>query len=389
LISSYVIALILPSITFDLSRIAADLQKYSASVPDFDRVFIVQNHTESVSVVLNFSDVISLVYLTGCLGFFGLLIYRLLRLFMIIRSSPIKKCARITLVYFEHIPSPFTFFNYLFINQSTEQQHNWDLMYRHERAHMAQLHSLDLLFAELMIIVLWFNPLVWMMRRRIAEIHEYQADETVLNSHIDIKKYQMTPFEHILAGTNLSLISAFSHNQLHRRIRMMYFHKKTKSTSFKLIILIPILVVTILINTLMAQDQTFKYPVDEGRISSNFGMRLHPIKKEMIHHNGIDIAAPRGTPVYSAADGIVLETGEKKAVGNFIIISHRNNWQSFYAQLDKIVVESNQKIKQGEVVGYVGNSGISTAPHLHFELHFEGVLVDPKTQMDFNELKQE
>jgi len=90
----------------------------------------------------------------------------------------------------------------------------------------------------------------------------------------------------------------------------------------------------------------------------------------------------------SITDGTVIETGEKKAAGKFIIIGHNNNWQSFYAQLDKIVVKSDQKLQRGELVGYVGSSGISTAPHLHFELRSEGVLVDPQTQIDFNVLKQ-
>ncbi|MDH3268814.1 MAG: hypothetical protein OEM46_08170, partial [Ignavibacteria bacterium] len=106
LISSYFIALILPSITFNLMNISADLYNYSVSVTDIDKVFNAEQHSQSVSVVLSNSDVIALLYLSGCLILFGLFIYRLLRLFVIIRAAPIKKCVKITFVYLEHIPSP-------------------------------------------------------------------------------------------------------------------------------------------------------------------------------------------------------------------------------------------------------------------------------------------
>jgi hypothetical protein len=325
----------------------------------------------------------------GSLGFLMIFIYRLLKLIMIIHSAPKKKIAEITFVYTEHISGPFSFFKYMFIGHAAEQKPDWDLIYRHERAHMVHWHSIDLILAEIMIIVFWFNPLAWLMRFRLTEIHEYQADEAVLRSNIDAREYQITLLKYLVSGVNASLISAFSHNLILRRIRMIQLIKKTENTSYKLILLIPILALSILVNTITAQDQGFRCPLDTGRITSEFGMRLHPIKKEMIHHNGIDIAAVRGTPVYCIDDGIVLESGEQNASGQFIIIGHKNDWQSFYAQLEKSVVEADQEIEKGELIGYVGSSGISTAPHLHFELRSEGARVDPRTEIDFKGLERE
>ncbi|MFT5166796.1 MAG: murein DD-endopeptidase MepM/ murein hydrolase activator NlpD [Saprospiraceae bacterium] len=114
------------------------------------------------------------------------------------------------------------------------------------------------------------------------------------------------------------------------------------------------------------------------KISSPFGMRMHPVFKEKKMHLGVDIKAPIGTPVYATSDGVVDKViTHKGGYGNHILIKHDDSFQSMYAQLSEIKVEAGQKIKKGDLIGLVGSSGTSTAPHLHYEVIKNGKKVDP------------
>lgn len=115
----------------------------------------------------------------------------------------------------------------------------------------------------------------------------------------------------------------------------------------------------------------FIWPV-EGTITSRFGWRGHE------HHDGIDIAAPAGTPIVAAADGIVLySSGRLRGYGNMIVIKHTPRVFTIYAHNKKNLVKKGQKVKQGQVIGLVGSTGHTTGPHLHFEIRIGNVPVDP------------
>lgn len=115
-------------------------------------------------------------------------------------------------------------------------------------------------------------------------------------------------------------------------------------------------------------------PVQENvRITSNFGMRRRRA------HQGIDLAAPRGTPVYATADGIVTRSKWLRGYGRFIEIDHGAGIETRYAHLNAREVESGSRVRLGDLIGYVGSSGRSTGPHLHYEVRLDGVAVDPRT----------
>jgi murein DD-endopeptidase MepM/ murein hydrolase activator NlpD len=121
-------------------------------------------------------------------------------------------------------------------------------------------------------------------------------------------------------------------------------------------------------------------PLDFRRISSNFNpRRLHPITKTVRPHRGTDYAANRGTPVWAAGDGKVLNSGYTEANGNYVIIQHGSDVQTKYLHLHKRSVKSGSRVKQGQVIGTVGSTGYSTAPHLHYEFLLNGVHRDPRT----------
>ena len=120
-------------------------------------------------------------------------------------------------------------------------------------------------------------------------------------------------------------------------------------------------------------------PMPYSRRTSGFGMREHPILQTMRAHMGVDYAAPVGTPVISVADGVVVESSFHGAYGNMVVIQHNANQSTAYAHLSRMNVRKGQAINQGEVVGAVGSTGLSTGPHLHFEFRINGRHVDPLT----------
>lgn len=116
---------------------------------------------------------------------------------------------------------------------------------------------------------------------------------------------------------------------------------------------------------------------DMYTISSGFGRRYHPILKTLRPHTGIDIAAPKGTPVYATADGVVSRETGGAGYGIAVILDHGYSYQTLYAHLSKKIVKPGQKIKRGEIIGYVGNTGLSFGSHLHYEVIKNGVYVNP------------
>jgi murein DD-endopeptidase MepM/ murein hydrolase activator NlpD len=121
-------------------------------------------------------------------------------------------------------------------------------------------------------------------------------------------------------------------------------------------------------------------PLDIFRISSGFNLRRkHPIHKMIKAHRGVDYAAPRGTPVFSAGDGKVIATGYSKANGNYVFVQHGQTYVTKYLHLNKKKVRKGQTVKQRQTIGTVGSTGYATGPHLHYEFLVNGVHRNPRT----------
>ncbi len=113
-------------------------------------------------------------------------------------------------------------------------------------------------------------------------------------------------------------------------------------------------------------------------IASGYGQRIHPIYKIFKMHNGIDFSAPVGTPVYATADGLVeTATESARGLGNQIRIDHGFGYSTLYACLDELLVRQGTSVKRGDQIGTVGDSGLSVAPHLHYEVHLNGEPMNP------------
>jgi murein DD-endopeptidase MepM/ murein hydrolase activator NlpD len=122
-------------------------------------------------------------------------------------------------------------------------------------------------------------------------------------------------------------------------------------------------------------------PVDFTRISSKFGTRLHPVLNRMRQHHGVDYAAPAGTPIKAAGDGKITFIGRKGGYGNTIVIQHAGRYSTLYAHMKSFTrgLHNGTRVEQGDVIGYVGSTGLATGPHLHYEFRINGIHRNPLT----------
>jgi murein DD-endopeptidase MepM/ murein hydrolase activator NlpD len=122
-----------------------------------------------------------------------------------------------------------------------------------------------------------------------------------------------------------------------------------------------------------------KTPIDGARLTSRYGMRRHPVMGYSKMHRGLDFAAARGTPIMASGDGTIVYAGEKGTYGNYILIRHANGYSTAYAHLSACSrrVKKGRRVSQGEIIGYVGATGLATGPHLHYEVRRGGRQINP------------
>jgi murein DD-endopeptidase MepM/ murein hydrolase activator NlpD len=130
-----------------------------------------------------------------------------------------------------------------------------------------------------------------------------------------------------------------------------------------------------------------RMPLVGSVLTSSYGMRSHPVLGGLRKHTGIDLAAPTGTPVYATADGVVSRADWYSSYGLYISLEHGASLQTRYAHLSRLAVASGDVVKKGDLIGYVGSTGRSTGPHLHYEVRVDGVAVNPIPYMMADERK--
>lgn len=117
---------------------------------------------------------------------------------------------------------------------------------------------------------------------------------------------------------------------------------------------------------------------DLNRIASGFGYRIDPVYKTVKFHAGLDFAAPQGTPIYATADGTLTTSGSTgNGYGNHVVIDHGYGYETLYGHMVRVKFSAGQKVKRGEIIGWVGSTGKSTGPHCHYEVHKNGEKIDP------------
>jgi murein DD-endopeptidase MepM/ murein hydrolase activator NlpD len=290
---------------------------------------------------------------------------------------------------------PFSFYRWIFV-----PEHVPDVIIEHEKAHVLQHHWIDLMIVELVIVVVWFNPFIYLYRKAIKDQHEYLADSAIASQTQCVEKYLTCLFQHMANRNVFSGTSSFYSHSIKQRILMITKDRTSKSALTFYMLIIPVVCVLSFSFSFTAHETTFTTaaivaavggdehvpaipPVDLKQVKKiiNYGNRLNPFTNKMVQHEGIDFSLPEGADVVATADGKVLEASYDDTRGNYIIIVHGKEYTTQYFHLKSSAVKAYQTVKAGTVIGEVGNTGLSSGPHLHYEVYQNGKLVDPQKYM--------
>jgi beta-lactamase regulating signal transducer with metallopeptidase domain len=403
LVGSVLAALLIPFIDINLfvSTNVVNIQSLS-EIPI--NSFLPEDYSGAAELKTKFTLVQLLTYL-----YFGGIVFFLTRFFIylfkilryIIRYQKIK-INRLTFVLADKESMVFSFFHYIFIKECRLLDPAITPIIEHEKVHARQMHSLDLIFAELVTAFLWFNPFVFFFRNSIKANHEYLADSKVVRSGFDPLEYLVTLAKEVFNKHLFGLTSNFNYSLTKKRLLMITRINSKKITALRFLLIIPVFVVLILacsksleekpklsIDSIKLNEKSQSsdipsiMPIDKDKIEmvSGYGWRIHPTYKIRAFHRGIDLKAPKGTQVYSSASGVVEYTNtqnKSKAKGFYIRIRHNSEYETEYTHLSKTSVKKGDEVKPGQIIGYVGSTGLSTAPHLHYEVIKNGKNADPK-----------
>ncbi len=348
------------------------------------------------------SNLILLFYGLGVILFLSRYSIKLFSILKIIRLHDKIKFDSFTLIKLKEGAPTFSFGNYIFSDQIPDK-HN-QAIFDHEKCHVHQRHTYDLLLVELLLALQWFNPFIYLFKSRLAEVHEFLADEHVLK-----KGHDKVSYMHLLCSVSgfrvhPILTSSFHSNTL-KRIKTMNQHKVNQVKAWKAILPLVFGIVIILIHSGFVPERyelaflkddialdrylnakpTFQQPIEKSdliKVTSRYGMRMHPVLKEEKMHLGIDYSAERGVNIYASLKGTVREAGFREKYGNIVIIDHSDGFSTLYAQMESIDVKVGDVIPARQVVGTVGSSGMATGPHLHFEIMKDGKRVNPDDYLE-------
>lgn len=279
------------------------------------------------------------------------------------------------------------------------------LVVRHELEHLARRDPLAVLGLQWMAALLWFNWPLKALAKRALDALERGCDEEVLRKENQSRRRayaeaMLKTLHQTATAHGNDPVAAFSKqnplSQNQRSFTMRIRHilngkqgarKGSNGALWSLTLAGGALLLGLQPQLALAGKvaEAFINPLPEARVTSSFGMRPWPIKdaehKKKRLHKGIDLGAPKGTRVQVPGAGVVTFSGTKGASGEVVIIDHGEGVETLYAHLDKRLVNKGDRVEQGQILGLVGSTGKATGPHLHWELHRDGEVVDPASQV--------
>ncbi|WP_394707666.1 M56 family metallopeptidase [uncultured Bacteroides sp.] len=195
---------------------------------------------------ISWSQIVLIIYLIGFLFFVCHHIYSLIRLFMLQRKArQVMLSDKIILLVHTKEISPFSWMNYIFISEDDLNSESSREILIHEEAHIRNYHSWDLLVTEICACFQWFNPAAWLIKQELQNIHEYEADETVINQGVDAKQYQLLLIKKAVGTRLYSMANSFNHSKLKKRITMMLKEKSNPWARLKSLYVLPVAAIAI------------------------------------------------------------------------------------------------------------------------------------------------
>jgi len=380
-----------PSITSKIIEIPL-FEKVNLDVFNEQLQFVEQPLIDSS---FNYSTLLSTIYWLVFSVLFIRFLVTVRHLFILRSHSKIEQKNGYQLVI-SKVPEIFSYFNWVFIPEDKFEYYDKQII-EHEKAHIQLKHSWDVILTEVYIAFFWFNPLLYFYRKSLKSVHEFQADKSVLQNGVKTSQYMQLLMQSLEISKPNNLYNYFNQPILKKRVVMMTKPKSNRLSKLKYILLLP--VCTFLISAFTSPIiEDIKYlnildvselvntpptlfPVENASkkdITSYFREKArHPKSKKNVLHNGIDIRAKIGTPVLATADGIIAKASMEGEWGNLIVMTHSDGYETWYAHLNRFKTNKNQDVKKGDVIGYVGNTGLSTRPHLHYEVKQSGKHLNP------------
>ena len=343
---------------------------------------------------------------------------------------------KVKLVTSERFLSPFTIGilrPVIFIPESLLSSNNTGMLQSiiaHEMAHIKRFDDLWTKFQNIIQLIYFFNPVVWFVNSKIFLCRECICDSMVLSERkISLQAYgqgMMAVLKlNIFGSDTMSMQPCFGSHQDKFKYRIKKLkgdHNMKKYQSFLIygsLFILGLFILPMAGNIIQSNDaaqsfqliaaeqgpkinisapqplidDVFNCPIKVGRVTAPFGKMINPFTKKEALHKGIDIAARKGTEVYAAADGVVKVAFSKilkksKCRGKYIIINHNDGFSTMYSHLSEVLITKGQKVKAGDLIARIGNTGKSTGPHLHFEIRKNKKAQDPEKHIDFSTFKR-
>lgn len=365
-------------------------------------------HTDNIS----WAEVLLLIYGMGIL-FGGLqLLFRIWNVYKLRQAATYHFIDNQAYYLTDHPSAPFAIWRWIFVPARSDEPLPAAVLV-HETAHVRQGHTIDLALIEGYCLFFWMNPFAYLLKRELRQVHEFLADAYVLRAGHQLAAYlqllkQLTLYPK--GPSTLFLPQMFTSSTLFKRVHMMT--KKRTSPWKKAVYLswLPVVALVLLafapqtdqllprsseavsllsvgqveqIQTWGDEDIPSIHPIGADhayRMTSGFGMRRNPMTKQQHLHRGEDFAAPLGTPVVATAAGVIVENryvDPHKGYGRMVVIRHSEAYVTRYAHLDRFEGKVGQRVSKGELIGRVGSSGQSFAPHLHYEILKNGKPQNP------------
>lgn len=336
--------------------------------------------------------VVAIVYLIGVLFFSVRFIKSIIILHKLGREADPETHGSLRIRRTD-LKQSFTFFNTVFLPKGKTDT----IVLHHEQAHVRQRHWLDLLLAEIALIMLWFNPVVRFVTKELRLQHEFLADRAVMATGVTFENYAQCLIENMSAEQmQISSASPFYSSFNKKRIIMM---TKERTSVYKFMAYLCLLPASAaLLMSFGKKQNAFDAPIKVTSVTPGvqnipdiapvelervtkiilYGKRENPAPGQRKNHTGIDFELAKGSEVYATADGVVVFSRFGPNYGNYIRIKHGDSYSTQYSHLDNATVKQGDKITRGQVIGLVGNTGLSKIPHLHYEIIKDGIMVDPK-----------
>lgn len=391
LLLSFIIPVLkIPFFRFQSPTIVTDMMRLHPFEPD-DVIFTSQNLAHGLTTI-NYTVILQAIYLAGIIVLFFKLFFSITRIVRIKNQSDIHKLDKVKIVWTD-TSVPFSFFHMIFLPKNEQNP----MIIEHELAHIRQLHWLDLVLTELATVLLWFNPIVFLYRSSLKLQHEYLADASVLAESHKTEGYLKSMLRQVELISTGGLVSHFYQKKIKKRIIMMTKNKTSRKYLGLYLLIIPMISLLLFAfapagsnsslsigkNTVLNSEASRPsvYPVPREKIThiNGWGERKNPFTKKKQFHHAIDFAAKEGTNIVAPAAGVVVKAQlDEKGMGNHILIKHNDVYSTYYAHLKSISVKMGDVLKKGQIIGQVGSTGISTGPHLHYEVFKNGERVNPE-----------